>query len=167
MKCPKCNKECFDNFCSRCKIILEENSLVKLKENIHEHDLDIFIGNNSEKIIYRNFNLPAALFNFLYYSYRKCYVFSFILFIIETFSYYYWINILNNNFIFLFLANILFFSTFGNSIYLAFAKKKIKKIENLDNFKDVLIIKGGTNLVSPFVFILIIAIFALIITKLG
>lgn len=157
MKCPNCDTECKDDFCIKCGTMLNEKGKVKIsKKALHEHDIEIFVGNNSEKIIFRNFNLACALFNFLYYLYRKCYLFGIILFIIEFLGFYTWTKILNLNYIFLIFVNILFFMMFGNSIYMGIVKKRVKKHENKKDFKDILAYKGGTNIYAPFVALLII-----------
>ena len=157
MICPKCDTVCQHNYCVRCGIFFKsDNEYFLPKENPHEHDLEIFVGKNSEKIIYRNFNLSAAFFNFLYYLYRKCYLFGIILFLIQIALYYIWVILLNNNYIYIVLANFLFFMIFGNSIYLGISKTKIKKIIKKENFKDYLAIKGGTNIVFALIAALII-----------
>ena len=136
MKCPKCNAECLDNYCTRCGVVLQNSNLTIKKENPHERDLELFVGNNSEKIIYRNFNISAAIFNFLYYSYRKCYLFSIILFIIEIISFYSWKNVFGDNYKCLILANILFFLVFGNSIDWTSSKQTGKIIARLERLKE-------------------------------
>lgn len=162
MLCPKCNTECSNGYCSKCGIFSKTDVILMPKTSPHENDLDIFIGKNSEKIIYNNFNLYSGIFNFLYYFYRKCYTFALILFIIELTIFYIWINVFNLNFIYLFLANFLFFIMFGNSIYLAISKIKIKRIIKKENYKDVLAYSGGTNLSAPFIFAIFIVIFYII-----
>lgn len=164
MICPKCDTQCEHNYCVRCGMFFKsDNEYFMPKESPHEHDLEIFVGKNSEKIIYRNFNLSAAFFNFLYYLYRKCYVFGILLFLIQAFIYYAWTNILECNYIFIILVNFLFFMIFGNSIYLGISKLKIKKISKKENFKDYLAIKGGTNIVFPLIFTITISILMLIL----
>ena len=153
-----------DYFESKLKIFNQSKvACVNLNMDNIENLLKVLdYAKNSEKIIYNNFNLYSGIFNFLYYFYRKCYTFALILFIIELTIFYIWINVFNLNFIYLFLANFLFFIMFGNSIYLAISKIKIKRIIKKENYKDVLAYSGGTNLSAPFIFAIFIVIFYII-----
>lgn len=161
MLCPKCNSECKDNFCVRCGMMINfmnQTDITQItKESPHERDLEIFIGNNCHRIIYCNFNMCAGIFNYLWFLYRKCYIFGTMLFLMELFCFYLLVIKFKFNFVVIFLIYFSICSVFGNSIYLIFSKRKVKVIANHENFKQELIRKGGTNIIGVLIGIIILA----------
>lgn len=152
MICPKCNSECKDDFCVKCGMMINfmnKTDISKItKEAPHERDLELFIGDNAHKIIYNNFNLYIGVFNYLWFLYRKCYVFGTLLFLFNIVIFYILVIKLHMEFIIYFFFSFIIFSIFGNSIYLIIAKQKTKRIASKENYKQKLIRKGGTNIIG-------------------
>lgn len=116
----------------------------------NEDLLKAFIGKNYEKITTRPFNFAGFFFSTFYMFYRKMFLYSFILFLI---------NLTIINFTNQFIITILFNIVVGflvNKIYLYYAKNSIDKIvsQNLTKTNDELINicanKGGTSVGAIF-----------------
>ena len=117
----------------------------------NEDLLKAFIGKNYEKITTRPFNFAGFFFTTFYMFYRKMFLYSIILFLI---------NLAIINFTNQFIITILFNIVVGflvNKIYLHYAKNSIDKIvsKNLTKTNDELINicanKGGTSVGSIFI----------------
>ena len=107
--------------------------------------LKAFIGEKYEKITTSSFNIPAFFFTFLYMLYRKMFLYSMGMFIINLIV----LNVVN-----VFAVNLVFnilMGIFMNKIYLFYAKNKIKKIKEQNQDKNptelmaICARKGGTS----------------------
>lgn len=179
MKCPKCGTNNKQNYCLKCgAMITKDGTIVQIniaeKKTIFD-DLEIFIGNNASKIIYKGFNFMAGFLTPFYLLYRKCYLEGTILLISEYFSTLLFFYIINGPLRglppvmglwiagFLCAIHIIFFGSTINSYYLYRSKKKIEKLKSTPNFKiEDLTKHGGTSLfgliIIPSIFWLIVII---------
>ena len=107
--------------------------------------LKAFIGEKYEKITTSSFNIPAFFFTFLYMLYRKMFLYSMGMFIINLIV----LNVVN-----VFAVNLVFnilMGIFMNKIYLFYANNKIKKIKEQNQDKNpaelmaICARKGGTS----------------------
>lgn len=112
--------------------------------------LKLFIGNNYEKITTRPFNFAGFFFTTLYMFYRKMFVYSLLVFLLNLVV----LNVINN-----FAVTIVFNVIVGlivNKIYLSYAKKKIAiiKVNNSqkspEELKNICATKGGTSVGNIF-----------------
>ncbi len=161
MYCTNCGNLLDKNgYCKNCnnKIKNNENN-INNEKNISLDDKLLFsyIGNNYDKIKMGKFNVWAWFFNILYLLYRKMYLPSliilFIMNLLSKFSYLFF-NILIVVFIILLGFNF-------NKLYLAHAKKQIRKIKvknsNLseNNLIEIAGKKGGTSYLGIIIFLII------------
>ena len=110
-----------------------------------EELLKAFIGEKYQKITTSSFNIPAFFFTFLYMLYRKMFLYSMGMFIINLIV----LNVVN-----VFAVNLVFnilMGIFMNKIYLFYANNKIKKIKEQNQDKNpaelmaICARKGGTS----------------------
>jgi len=111
-----------------------------------EELLRAFIGNNYEKITTRPFNFAGFFFTTFYMFYRKMFLYSILLFLVNLVV----LNVINN-----FMVTLAFNVAVGflvNKIYLFYAKKKIDKIKfqnqqkDVNELKSLCSAKGGTSI---------------------
>lgn len=177
MKCPICGTINKENYCIKCGTIIKNDGTIG-KINIAEKktiydDLELFIGSNAEKIMYKGFNYVAGFFTPFYLLYRKCIWEGTILLIIDYFAAGLYFTIVNGPLLempfsiqlwiigFLYLIHILIFGSTFNSYYLRHCKNKIKKLTFTSSNKGEIFQKqGGVSLLGPTI---IPAIFGLII----
>ncbi len=128
-----------------------------------EELLKAFIGNNYEKITTKEFNFAGFFFTTLYMFYRKMFLYTILLFIVNLVV----LNVINNYFITLLFNIIVGF--FVNKIYLYYAKNKIAKIKlanqdkSVEELKNICAKKGGTSFGKSFLGFLIEIGIALVI----
>lgn len=112
--------------------------------------LKSFIGNNYEKITTQSFNIAGFFFTTFYMFYRKMFVYSLIVFLLNLVV----LNVINN-----FVVTIAFsviVGLFVNKVYLFYAKKKIAKIKannsqkSQEELKNICATKGGTSVGNIF-----------------
>lgn len=114
-------------------------------------------------------NYSALIFGVFWFLYRKLYKESLLIFLIIFLRTIFENFILNKFFdvenikVFGFLFNILlliFLGFIANSLYIKKAKKVIENIkknnENIDLQKNILVKKGGTNIIAPIILLAII-----------
>lgn len=169
MVCPKCGAEVKEGYCLRCGMLVSgklptqmDDSVFRDKTNIEDVDeLEIFVGNNADKIIYNPVNFAASFLGPWWFAYRKCYFLSIFIPLI-------WILIvlLVEHFLtlpgFIYsLAFFIFYLMFANKIYLYHAHRKIKKIKKKHmDYYALLKKKGGVTKLYAFLYpIFIITIF--------
>ena len=115
-----------------------------------EELLRAFIGNNYEKITTRPFNFAGFFFTTFYMFYRKMFLYSILLFLVNLVV----LNVINN-----FIVSILFnvvVGLFVNKVYLYYANKKVDKIKlqnlekDVNELKEICATKGGTSVGNIF-----------------
>lgn len=110
----------------------------------NEELLKIFIGKNYEKITTRKFNFAGFFFSTFYLLYRKMFLYSVLVFLIDFLI----INFING---FIAIAVNILVGLFVNKIYVSSAKKKVEKIKvknfqkSSEEIKDMCLKKGGTS----------------------
>lgn len=133
--------------------------------------LKLFIGEKYNKFISSTFNVPAMFFTFLYYFYRKMFLYG-ILFFIANFLI---INLIKVPLLSLGISVLAGF--FTNKIYLFYAKNKVAKIKK-DNsnvtFGELKMLyskKGGTSigllLLGIFIEILVVVVSIIVVLVTG
>lgn len=115
-----------------------------------EELLRAFIGNNYEKITNRPFNFAGFFFTTFYMFYRKMFLYSLFLFLVNLVV----LNVINN-----IIVTVLFnvvVGLFVNKVYLYYANKKIAKIKfqnlekDVNELKEICATKGGTSVGNIF-----------------
>ena len=147
MKCPRCGKDMLKSnshvFCSHCGY-LDDGKQIHGYEEKQVSDLEIYLGDEYNKI-YRNENFIVSLIlGPLYLIYRGFLLTGLIFLAVEPFIW----NIIGNSFSafspilspLAFIVTRLFFMTANNMICLYFYQKKIDKIKkkNPDNYLEIL-----------------------------
>ena len=147
----------------------EKRSFFKKKEkkqnnvinDSEKSDLEIFIGKNSEKIIYNKINIIPAIFGNIWLLYRKYYLAGIILSIMEFLFILYVIFLTNTPlYVYFILRPILYFLV-GKEIYINYAKAKIKEIKRknpkLERNKEIELLQkaGGTTIIAPLIYLFI------------
>ena len=131
-----------------------------------EELLKAFIGSNYEKITNRQFNFAGFFFTMFYMFYRKMFLYSVLLFLVNLVV----LNVINNLIVIL-VFNIVV-GLFVNKLYIYYANKKIAKIKfqnsekDVNELKEICATKGGTsvgNIFLGFVAELSIAFIVLIV----
>lgn len=133
--------------------------------------LKLFIGEKYNKFINSTFNVPAMFFTFLYYFYRKMFLYG-ILFFIANFLI---INLIKVPLMSLGISILAGF--FTNKVYLFYAKNKVAKIKK-DNpnvtFGELKMLcskKGGTSigllLLGIFIEILVVVVSIIVVLVTG
>lgn len=176
MYCRKCGNKLGngERFCTRCGTKVEENAINNtpqmfiyndINKNINNSISDgelirAYIGSKESKMYYKaiskkGFNIWAYLFGGLYYAYRKLFIASLIIIIINILIIY----VLKLNYLLAFV-NILYASLFYK-IYGSHIEKQVDKIkkENPNSTGDELIRKcskkGGISILFPIVILII------------
>lgn len=176
MYCRKCGNKMGDSerFCTRCGIKAEENAINNTPQMFMYNDINkninnsisdgelirAYIGSKESKMYYKaiskkGFNIWAYLFGGLYYAYRKLFIASLIIIIINILIIY----VLKLNYLLAFV-NILYASLFYK-IYGSHIEKQVDKIkkENPNSTGDELIRKcsrkGGISILFPIVILII------------
>jgi len=109
-----------------------------------------FIGQNYEKIMNSQFNLFAFFLNFIYYFYRKMYIYGIALSLIMFFV----LLITRNIIIYVVMCGLV--GVITNSLYKHFSLKKVQIIrednedKNIDEIKELCRDEGNTSLGSVF-----------------
>ena len=133
MICPKCGTENKENFCIKCGTIISKDGVIQIKDtrlnndSLHS-DLELYIGKNCDKILNRRLNLAAAFFSIEWFIYRKCYLLSFILLLLQLLIVMF-VSIFfkSINIYFIYIIFILFYLFFANTLYILDARRKINK----------------------------------------
>lgn len=176
MYCRKCGNKMGDSekFCTRCGTKIEENAINNTPQMFMYNDINkninnsisdgelirAYIGSKESKMYYKaiskkGFNIWAYLFGGLYYAYRKLFIASLIIIIINILIIY----VLKLNYLLAFV-NILYASLFYK-IYGSHIEKQVDKIkkENPNSTGDELIRKcskkGGISILFPIVILII------------
>lgn len=176
MYCRKCGNKMGDSerFCTRCGTKAEENAINNTPQMFMYNDINkninnsisdgelirAYIGSKESKMYYKaiskkGFNIWAYLFGGLYYAYRKLFIASLIIIIINILIIY----VLKLNYLLAFV-NILYASLFYK-IYGTHIEKQVDKIKNKNPnaTRDELIRKcsrkGGISILSPIVILII------------
>ena len=176
MYCRKCGNKLGngERFCTRCGTKVEENTINNTPQMFMYNDINkninnsisdgelirAYIGSKESKMYYKaiskkGFNIWAYLFGGLYYAYRKLFIASLIIIIINILIIY----VLKLNYLLAFV-NILYASLFYK-IYGSHIEKQVDKIkkENPNSTGDELIRtcsrKGGISILFPIVILII------------
>lgn len=176
MYCRKCGNKLGngERFCTRCGTKVEENAINNTPQMFMYNDINkninnsisdgelirAYIGSKESKMYYKaiskkGFNIWAYLFGGLYYAYRKLFIASLIIIIINILIIY----VLKLNYLLAFV-NILYASLFYK-IYGSHIEKQVDKIkkENPNSTGDELIRKcskkGGISILFPIVILII------------
>ena len=176
MYCRKCGNKLgnSERFCTRCGTKSEENAINNTPQMFMYNDINkninnsisdgelirAYIGSKESKMYYKaiskkGFNIWAYLFGGLYYAYRKLFIASLIIIIINILIIY----VLKLNYLLAFV-NILYASLFYK-IYGSHIEKQVDKIkkENPNSTGDELIRKcskkGGISILFPIVILII------------
>lgn len=150
MICPNCGTDNKRNFCIKCGALVTENNIYQITtetRNKTTDDLELFIGDNSNAILYKPVNWAAAFTGGFYFVYCKCYFIGILSFII-SFAISQLILYMQSTIMMFLLIGLtfIFFASLTNPIYLWWAKRKIKKIDCTN--KKALIEQGGTSIVA-------------------
>ena len=89
MICPNCGTDNKRNFCIKCGALVTENNIYQITtetRNKTTDDLELFIGDNSNAILYKPVNWAAAFTGGFYFVYRKCYFIGILSFIYNDVS---------------------------------------------------------------------------------
>lgn len=160
MLCPKCGAEVKEGYCMRCGMLVSgklptqmDDSVFRDQTYIEDADeLEIFVGENYEKIVFNPVNFVAAFIGPFWLAYRKCYGLSILLPILEVL----FLFLVHHFFKFPFFIYILFHFFFylmaTNKMYVMHAHHVIKKIKkkHLDYY-TLLEKKGGVSVWFPFI----------------
>lgn len=140
---------------------------INITDRINDEELlKAFIGNNYDKIIYKQFNFSGFFFSFCYMFYRKMFLYGLLAFLINLII----LNVIKNSIISLAFNVAIGFLV--NKIYLFYANKKITKIKiqnpqmDTNELKMICSSKGGTSilcLIGGVITEIIISIFILIV----
>jgi hypothetical protein len=135
--------QAIDSFCVRCGY--NKNLFITdVSKYQHENELEVYMKDNYQKVIYNKNLFVIFLLGPLYFSFFKFYLLGFGLFLIELILSYF------INYIFLytpigFYAIIMYYLTsrilyviFGNSLLLKLLKKKLSYIKRKDNYKEII-----------------------------
>lgn len=178
------NNETVNNQSSSVKQaeIVENNKPLDNKEEKYQKDVDInkvlfgngsedvlllssYIGPNYEKIRSGGFNIWAAIFGNFYFFYHKMYLIAFIIGIINCLLNIFFPTFINN-FIFQLIAFVLY-GIFTNSIYMMYAKSRIKKIKqkhgemSRENLASLCAKEGESGIGSLIIGVLIMTIISI------
>lgn len=131
------------------------NNKINSTASLDEKLLNIYIGNNYEKIIKEKFLIPALFLQYFYVFYRKVYIPGIIYTILIT--------ITPSNLVYIWIIVGIFLGIFFNKLYISYAKNRINKIkeENKNLSENELLNlckqKGGTSVLSAILIPLAIA----------
>lgn len=149
--CPSCGTKNSSYYCVRCGYVNKEtNDYQKFNNNYPVEEIEIFIGENVDKILNKPSNYTAGFLGSLYFLYRKMYLMGAILSLID-FIYLLLILQTNNASIrfMMILIKWMMYASFTNPIYISFCKNRIKKIKNIDGYESkILTYNGGVNIDS-------------------
>ncbi len=133
-KCPNCGKPLSKNkdhlFCMYCGYLDNGNFIENMpKKNIS--DLEIYLGEEYDKMLRNTTYLQTFLLGPLYFCYRGYFLLGFILFPIEIYLSLFLSRFYNHTigFIILLLISRIFYMTIANSICLSLKKREIIKIK--------------------------------------
>lgn len=107
------------------------------KKEVERKELEMFIGENQDKILDKSTNFAAAILGPIWFFYRKCYKVGFFLSLIE-FLCIFLLNIFFPISYFSYIIFPIFFFFFGNKIYISHIKRKIKKGKNKEGKVSIL-----------------------------
>ncbi len=122
------------------------NNKINSTASLDEKLLNIYIGNNYEKIIKEKFSIPALFLQYFYVFYRKVYIPGIIYTILIT--------ITPSSLVYIWIIVGIFLGIFFNKLYISYAKNRINKIkeENKNLSENELLNlckqKGGTSILS-------------------
>ena len=131
------------------------NNKINSTASLDEKLLNIYIGNNYEKIIKEKFSIPALFLQYFYVFYRKVYIPGIIYTILIT--------ITPSSLVYIWIIVGIFLGVFFNKLYISYAKNRINKIkeENKNLSENELLNlckqKGGTSILSAILIPLAIA----------
>jgi membrane protein len=131
------------------------NNKINGTASLDEKLLNIYIGNNYEKIIKEKFSIPALFLQYFYVFYRKVYILGIIYTILIT--------ITPSSLVYIWIIVGIFLGVFFNKLYISYAKNRINKIkeENKNLSENELLNlckqKGGTSILSAILIPLAIA----------
>lgn len=169
MNCPYCGTSIQGNqiFCPKCGNRIINHIITENYELSDTRELELYIDKNYKKISNKAFSFPTFFLSVFYFFYRKMYLLAFFFAILNiSICFFAIINykialiLLVGTYLLSFIIAIKF-----NSIYINFANHKINKIKKkhfqLSNYEIDEKIKdaGGTNLLSPVLFLTILLFF--------
>ncbi len=169
MNCPYCGTSIQENqiFCPKCGNRIINHIITENYELSDTRELELYIDKNYKKISNKVFSFPTFFLSVFYFFYRKMYLLAFFFAILNiSICFFAIINykialiLLVGTYLLSFIIAIKF-----NSIYINFANHKINKIKKkhfqLSNYEIDEKIKdaGGTNLLSPVLFLTILLFF--------
>ncbi len=175
MNCPYCGTSIQENqiFCPKCGNRIINHIITENYELSDTRELELYIDKNYKKISNKAFSFPTFFLSVFYFFYRKMYLLAFFFAILNiSICFFVIINykialiLLVGAYLLSFIIAIKF-----NSIYINFANHKINKIKKkhfqLSNYEIDEKIKdaGGTNLLSPVLFLTILLFFNFFLVK--
>lgn len=148
--------------------ILNDDSIIKASDFMLKDDLDIFVGKHSDAIIYKKYSFLSGILGELWLLYRKCYIPGIILGILNCLFAAYVLFLTETPIYLYFIVRFILYFVISREIYITSAKKKIKKIEQVnisisqEELANKIQKKGGTCILVP-----IIYIFSIIVIVVG
>lgn len=148
MKCPNCGKKILKDaahqFCIHCGYLDDGKQIHTRDEKRRLSDLEIYLGDDFDKIYRNDTSLACFLLGPFYFCYRHYLLLGVLSFLGEILFWRFWLWCFPRysflSFIFAFFMSRVFFMTVSNMIYLRLCERKIKRIKKKygDNYLDEL-----------------------------
>lgn len=171
MKCPNCGKSMTKDFCMYCGY-MKTGEFVDYNKEKEVSDIELFLGDDYNKILRNKTYISTFLLGPLYLCYRKFFTIGFLLEIVNVFLFFlftYIGSVINfpRTFSFIYIVcSKTFWMTADNMIYIFLLNKRLSrlKIKFKDKYKEFLTNnKRNSNILLPFLAIFIYFIILFII----
>lgn len=137
MHCPNCGRKIYKDtehqFCIHCGYLDDGKQIRKRDEKRRLSDMEIYLGDDFDKIYRNDTSLSCFFLGPFYFCYRHYLVLGIVLFLGEVLFWRFWIWCFPRysllSFVVAFFISRVFFMTVSNMIYLWLCERKIKRIK--------------------------------------